>query len=278
MAPTTPWEVYVIEFARSKDQPMSSLLLDMNATGVIDLPFAFVMARAGNRVALVDTGFMRDGIGGEMSERFGIPWWISPVRMLAELGVTPEAVTDILISHAHFDHMGGVAQFPKAQIYIQKKELLSWHEAMAMPRQFGFLTVAINPDDLRAAFDASVEHRLTLLDGDKDDVVPGIHARSGEGHTMGQQFVIIETATGRRVVSGDCVYATRNLTGYNDDGVYVPLAFGVGSIWDQLKTMDRINTEIAGDLSRLIILHDNARWAHLPVLREVEGFRILRAG
>lgn len=277
MAPTAPWEVYVIEFARSKDQPMSSLLLDMNATGVIDLPFAFVMARAGERVVLVDTGFMRDGIGGEMSERFGIPWWISPVRMLAELGVAPEAVTDILISHAHFDHMGGVAQFPKAQIYIQKKELLSWHEAMAMPRQFGFLTVAINPDDLRAAFDAAVEHRLTLLDGDKDDVVPGIHARSGEGHTMGQQFVIIETATGRRVVSGDCVYATRNLTGYNDDGVYVPLAFGVGSIWDQLETMDRINTEIAGDLSRLIILHDNARWAHLPVLREVEGFRIFRA-
>lgn len=278
MASGTHWEVYVIEFARSKDQPMSSLLLDMNATGVIDLPFAFVMARAGDRVVLVDTGFMRDGIGGEMSERFGIPWWISPVRMLAELGVAPEAVTDILISHAHFDHMGGVAQFPKAQIYMQKRELLSWHEAMAMPRQFGFLTVAINPDDLRAAFDASVEHRLTLLDGDRDDVVPGIHARSGEGHTMGQQFVIIETAAGRRVVSGDCVYATRNLTGYNDDGVYVPLAFGVGSIWDQLKTMDRINTEIAGDLSRLIILHDNSRWAHLPILREVEGFRILRAG
>ena len=278
MANAAPWEVYVVEFARSKDQPMSSLLLDMNATGVIDLPFAFVMARAGDRVALVDTGFMRDGIGGEMSERFGIPWWISPVRMLAELGVAPEAVTDILISHAHFDHMGSIDQFPNAQIYIQKKELLSWHEAMAMPRQFGFLSVAINPDDLRAAFDAAVEHRLTLLDGDKDDVVPGIHARSGEGHTMGQQFVIIETASGRRVVSGDCVYATRNLTGYNDDGVYVPLAFGVGSIWDQLKSMDRINAEIAGDLSRLIILHDNARWAHLPIVREVEGFRILRAG
>lgn len=277
MADTQNWEVYVIEFARSKDQPVASLLADTHSEGVIDLPFAFVMARAGDRVALVDTGFMREGIGGEMSDRFGIPWWISPLRMLAELGVAPEAVTDILISHAHFDHMGSIGRFPNAQIYIQKRELMSWHEAMALPRQFGYLTVAINPDDLRAAFDASVEHRLTLLDGDKDDVVPGIHARFGSGHTMGQQFVVIETAKGRRVVSGDCVYAARNLAGHNHDGVYVPLAFGVGSIWDQLKTMDRINTEIAGDLSRLIILHDNDRWAGLPIVRDVEGFRILRA-
>ena len=35
-----------------------------------------------------------------------------------------------------------------------------------------------------------VEHRLTLLDGDKDNVIPGIHARAGEGHTLGQQFVV----------------------------------------------------------------------------------------
>ena len=41
--------------------------------------------------------------------------------------------------------------------------------------------------------------------------------------------------------------------------------------------MDRINDEIGGDLGRLIILHDNDRWATLPLVREVEGFRILRA-
>ena len=53
------------------------------------------------------------------------------------------------------------------------------------------------------------------------------------------------------VVSGDCVYAARNITGHNNDGVYVPLANGVGSIWEQLKTIDRINNEIGGDISPL---------------------------
>ncbi|MER8693985.1 hypothetical protein NKI77_01525 [Mesorhizobium opportunistum] len=48
-------------------------------------------------------------------------------------------------------------------------------------------------------------------------------------------------------------------------------------MWDQLKTIDRINTEIGGNLDRLIILHDTERWKGLPVVKEVEGFRIVKA-
>lgn len=275
------WDVHVIEFARSKDQPIASLVQGTHEAGLIDLPFSFVLARSGDRIVLVDTGFMKEGLGGEMSDSFGIPYWISPLRMLEEFDVKPEDVTDIVLSHAHFDHMGSVYKFPNAQIYIQKREWLSWMEAMALPPQFGFLTMAINPDDLRAGFTASVEHRLTLIDGDKDNLLPGLHVRTGEGHTLGQQFVILESARGRLVVSGDCVYAATNLCGHSHDGkadgVYVPLAFGVGSVWEQLKTIDRINDEIDGDLSKLIILHDNDRWENLPLYREIDGFKIMKA-
>jgi glyoxylase-like metal-dependent hydrolase (beta-lactamase superfamily II) len=271
------WVVHVIEFARSKDQPVAGLVHGAHEAGVIDLPFSFVLAQRENRTVLIDTGFMREGIGEAMSVRFGIPDWISPLRMLAVLGVAPDDVTDVVLSHAHFDHMGSIGKFPKACIHVQKREILSWTEAMALPPQFGFLTEIINPDDLRRAFDASVEHRLDLIDGDRDNVLPGIHVRLGEGHTIGQQYVVIETAKGRLVISGDCVYSKRNICGHKSDGVYVPLSNGIGSIWEQLKTIDRINTEIAGDLNRLIILHDGDRWKHLPVVHEIEGFRILRA-
>jgi glyoxylase-like metal-dependent hydrolase (beta-lactamase superfamily II) len=272
------WDVHVIEFARSKDQLVAGLVHGAYDAGVIDLPFSFVLARRADRTVLVDTGFMREGRGAAMSEKFGIPHWVSPLRMLAGMGVAPDDVTDIVLSHAHFDHMGSIGKFPKARIHIQKREILSWIEAMALPPQFGFLTEIINPDDLRRAFDASVEHRLDLVDGDVDDLLPGIHVRLGEGHTIGQQFVIIETARGRLVVSGDCVYSRRNICGHNNDGVYAPLANAVGSIWEQLKTIDRINKEIGGDLERLIILHDGDRWKHLPIVKEVDGFRILKAG
>ena len=55
-------------------------------------------------------------------------------------------------------------------------------------------------------------------------MLPGIHVRFGEGHTLGQQFIIVETGRGRIVVSGDCVYGARNILGNNNDGVYMPSA------------------------------------------------------
>lgn len=274
---STLWDVHVIEFARSKDQPLIDLVNGAHDAGVLDLPFGFVLAQNGGRNVLVDTGFLNEGSGAEFSKKFGIPYWISPIRMLAELGVKADDVTDIVLSHAHFDHMGSISAFRNACIYIQKREWLSWNEAMALPPQYGFLTAIINPDDMRSAFDAAVEHRLTLVDGDRDNLIPGIHVRLGEGHTLGQQFAIIETGRGRLVAAGDCVYSRLNLTGHRHDGVFAPLNNGVGSIWKQLETMDRINDEIAGDLSRLIMMHDNDRWAHLPLIKEVEGFRIVKA-
>jgi glyoxylase-like metal-dependent hydrolase (beta-lactamase superfamily II) len=270
------WEVFVLEYARGRAQPVVDLINGTAAEGVMDTPFAFVMARSGGRVALVDTGFMREGIGEEMARRFAIPDWVSPLRLLEELGVGPDDVTDIVLSHAHFDHMGSIHRFPRARLWIQKAELLSWHEAMALPPRFGYLTAIINPDDLRAMFDASVEHRVTLLEGDRDHVLPGLHARWGPGHTIGQQFVALDTARGTVVVSGDCVYGAANLKGHGGDGVYVPLNNAVGSVWDQLKTIDRIDQAIGGDLSRLVILHDVGRWAGFETVAEVEGFRIAR--
>lgn len=267
------WEVFVIEFARKRNKPWVDLISGMYPDGTVDLTFSFVFARAGDRRVLVDTGFMQT----DFSEQFDIPDWTSPVKMLSKLGVAAESITDVVLTHAHYDHMGSIREFPAAHIYIQKAELLSWHEAMALPPQFGHLTRIIDPDNLRAAFDASVEHRLTLVEGDVDDLLPGLHLRLGSGHTIGQQYVILETARGRLVIAGDCVYSTRQITGHNRDGVYAPLNNAFGSVWDQLKTIDRINGEIAGDLDRLIVLHDVERWKSLPIAAEVDGFIIVKA-
>ena len=268
------WQVFVLEYARSKEQPWVDLISGMYNDGVVDLPFSFVLARNGERNVLIDTGFMQDD--HSFSQKFGIPAWISPVRMLATLDIAPDQISDIVVTHAHFDHMGSIAEFPRAHIHIQKSELLSWYEAIALPKRFAHLTAIIDPDNLRTALEASIEHRVTLIDGDKDNILPGIHARLGSGHTIGQQFVLVDTDAGRRVISGDCAYSRRQFTGHNHDGVYVPLNNAVGSVWEQLKTIDKMNDELGGDLSKLVVLHDVERWKGHPVVKEVEGFKIVR--
>ncbi|MBN9070751.1 MAG: MBL fold metallo-hydrolase [Rhizobiales bacterium] len=270
------WDAYVMEYARSKDQPWVDLISGMYKDGVMDLPFSFVLARRGDRIVLIDTGFIQHE--GSFSQKFGIPTWVSPIRMLGEMGVTAEAVTDIFLTHAHFDHMGSVGEFPNARIYIQKSELLSWYEAIALPKRYAHLTAIIDPDNLRSALDASIQHRVTLIDGDKDNVLPGIHVRLGSGHTIGQQFVILDTRAGRRVISGDCVYSRMQITGRDGDGVYIPLNNAVGSVWEQIKTIDKMNDELGGDLSKLVILHDIERWKGHPVVKELEGFRVVKVG
>ncbi len=270
------WQIHVLEYARSHNQPIASLLFGAFDAGTINLPFAFVMVRGFGRTVLIDTGFMCEGHGTHMADRYGVREWISPLRLLAEIGVAHENITDIIVTHAHYDHIGAIEQFPAAHIYLQKNELLSWIEVMALPREFSFLTDIIDPADIHNALRAAEQHRLTLLNGDTENVLPGISVRLGVGHTFGQQFAIISTGDGAYVVSGDCVFTKTNLTGPRNDGTYLPLGAGIGSTLDQLKTMHRIREAVNGDLDRVITLHDFARWEKLTMVKEVDGFRIIK--
>src|SRR3984957_3620749 len=173
MAEAATWDVYVMEYARSKNQPWDDLISGMYHEGVMDLPFSFVFAQRDEDRVLIDTGFMQDDHRSTFSRKFGIPTWISPLRMLAEIGVHAHAINAVFVTHAHFDHMGSIAEFPNAHIYIQKSELLSWYEAFALPKRFGHLTAIVDPDTIRTALDASIAHRVPLIDGDKNDVLPG---------------------------------------------------------------------------------------------------------
>ena len=86
--------------------------------------------------------------------------------------------------------------------------------------------------------------------------------------------MLIETARGRIAISGDCVYSRMQLTGRNNDGVYMPLNNATGSVWEQLKTIDKLNDSIAGDLTSWSFCTNRAVEG-LPVVKDVDGFRIV---
>ena len=134
MTQAANWDLYVMEYARSKNQPWVDLISGMYKEGVMDLPFSFILAQQGKRNLLIDTGFMQEETPTGFSRKFGIPTWISPLRLLAEMNLRADDITDIVLTHAHFDHMGSIAEFAHAHIYIQKSELLSWYEMFALPQ------------------------------------------------------------------------------------------------------------------------------------------------
>lgn len=273
---TGPWEVFVLEYACAAAQPAASLVHGDHAAPPVDVPYAFAAARSPHGVLLIDTGFLADAGGGKLlAETFGVGRWVHPLRMLAALGIGPDDVAAVVVSHAHFDHMGGLALFPRARLFMQKRELFSSIEALALPPRFGFLAESIDPADLHAALSAAAEHRLTLLDGDRDNLLPGAHARlAADSHTLGSQWVALDTPTGRIAVAGDCIYSFRNLAGSR----FMPLGYATGSAWGQLQAMERISSDVGGDLGRIVLLHDVGRWAGGVVVAEVEGMRVVRVG
>lgn len=272
------YEMFVIEYARSKDQPVASLLLGVYDQGNVDLPFSFVLAKNNEHKVLIDTGFMREGGGEAMAEKFAIADWVSPLRLLATLGVMPKDVTEIVLTHAHYDHMGSIEQFPNAHIYLQKRELLQWVEVMTLPKQFSFLTAALDPDDIHEVLYAATAHRVTLLEGDQNNILPGIDVVLGaDSHTFGSQYVRVNTRErGEVIVAGDCAYSYANFTGLNENGTYIPLGFGVGSHYEALKVINRMMQDVDGDLGRIIVLHDFERWERFSEFAQFEGFKIVK--
>ena len=100
-----------------------------------------------------------------LGDKFGVENWHSPKEVLAGVGLTPEDVDTVFISHAHFDHFGNVEDFPKATFYIQEREIAKWVWAMSLPDRMRWMMVAVDPGDIIRGVDLARQKRLVCIDG-----------------------------------------------------------------------------------------------------------------
>lgn len=151
------------------------------------VPVGVVLVRTGDRLTLLDTGI---GTSDFARQLFG-DYIGGLVPTLQLIGVSPEAITDVIFSHAHGDHLWGTCAdgrlvFPNARHYLPQ---LEWEDLgredipdFALP----FYEFARN--QLQPLVDG--EGQLAFY-GDEDELVPGIRAIAALGHSPGHHALMI---------------------------------------------------------------------------------------
>ncbi len=102
----------------SPDVPVSELVVGGPKDQKVDIAMVIWLIRGGGHTILFDSGFHRD----TFLKDFPMKDYLRPDKAVETAGVKAEEVTDVVISHAHWDHMGGIDLFPKANVWIQKEE------------------------------------------------------------------------------------------------------------------------------------------------------------
>ncbi len=203
------------------------------------------------RFILVDTG-----LGNRLTEKQIEIYRPSEFQLpasLAELGYRDTDITDVVMTHLHFDHAGGIVTnfgnadrltFPNAIYWIQQQE---WE-------------VAKNPDGLnRAAYNfeqqlamLEAEGRIELIEGEQE-IAPGVLLKKMGGHTLGSQIVEISTPEGYYIYPGDII-STRFHT-----APAITSAYDVCRK-DTFKAKQYIYAKLKEKQGFLLLDHDNDSW------------------
>ncbi len=272
------YSMWLLEYSYVPVQAISSVMAGQHNKGTRTISFTYLAIKGEGHNILIDCGTdASNEYTKKLSERDSITNWNPPEKVLANIGLKPEDIDTMIFTHAHYDHMDNMAAFPNAHFYIQSKELLGWIQAMSLGKKFASLQMALNPDDIVTAVKMLAEGRMNLVDGEKKNLLPGIHVYPAyDGHTYASQMVEVENDGGenKRIAIGDLAYVDANLLGIDNDGVYVPVGLGVGSPYNMMKTYEEILERAGGDMQKIVLCHETSNWTKYPSWVTKEGLHV----
>jgi glyoxylase-like metal-dependent hydrolase (beta-lactamase superfamily II) len=196
------YEVHAVRYGTLPAFPVRSLIAGADSARRLDIALMVWLLRAPGRTVLVDAGFHRE----KFVQRWKPTDYVKPSDAVAGAGVRPEDVTDIVVTHVHWDHMDGLDLFPRARIWIQRAEYE--HHVGADGRA---LQPAVDREDAEMLARLFTAGRVTLVDGDAREIMPGVTVYTGGKHTFASQYVGVRTRAGTAVIASDNAYLYENL-------------------------------------------------------------------
>lgn len=249
------YEAYAVRYASVERRAVDNFLSrgDLH-DGPMSLDFYFWVLRAHDRVVLVDTGFSACSARAR-NRRF----MLQPGAALAHLGITPAAVTDVVLTHLHYDHAGNVDAYPNADVHLQEAEM-----AYATGRYMCFEAMRhfFSVDDVASVLRRVYAGRAVFHDGDAE-LFPGLQLYRLGGHTPGLQVVRVHTRRGWIVLASDAMHYYRNYAEKNP----FPAIFHVG---DMLEGYGRLQ-HLADSPDHIVPGHDPEVAERYPVAVGLEG-------
>ncbi|HWQ34047.1 MAG TPA: N-acyl homoserine lactonase family protein [Blastocatellia bacterium] len=244
------YEIYAISYAVIPDFPVASLVAGADKTRRLDIRMMIWLLKGpGGRNILVDAGFYRD----KFFRQWKVRDFVKPSEAIARVGLRPEDITDIFITHMHWDHADGMDLFPKARIWIQQEEFSYYTgEAWQTRTTHG----GIEAEDVLALVRLNTEGRVTLIRGDNQEVMPGIRCHTGGRHTWASQYLSVRTRAGTAIVASDNLYLDENL----DKGA--PIAQTLDAALN-LQAQERMK-QLASHPRLIVPGHDPAVFARFP--------------
>ncbi|NHZ36713.1 MBL fold metallo-hydrolase [Massilia rubra] len=235
----------------------------------VDASVNAYLIESGARLLLVDTG------SGEL---YG-PTLNKLVATLASAGYQPGQITDILITHIHTDHTGGLMDgkrmvFPNATLHLDKRELDYWMSAARRSEA---------PEAKRALFDQALMKVKPYVDAGKvktfdgaTELFPGIRSIPSYGHTPGHSFYALEGGGEKLVFWGDLLHVAE--VQMPDPSVTIVFDVDANAAAAQRKRAfaeaAREKYLVAGDhvafpgVGRLRADGDGYRWVPLPYIND----------
>lgn len=220
------YELYSVCFARVESAPARAFIVDPELPKRIPVTFAIHVIQGADRTVLIDTGFERHQVaaGWKLTEHQSI------VELLRKIDVQTDDVTDVILTHAHWDHWQGLGHFPRASIWLSKRMASG-----APPRLASMLRKR--------------SKQVQRIGVDGSDIAPGIRAVPVGLHTPGFQYVEVRVDGKLWIFSSDLAPLYRNFDRLRPTGQ-------TASARRTLKWMATILERVDGDAQRIIPSHD----------------------